>query len=146
MNKSKSQMQNRIFILEDKEFSLDEFAHLVSRAVKSVVSVDIDKDEVTYSRDDVYFTIVDVLGYINERTPGRFRFDQTTFQNYLIHYIPDSIVKKDAKKGTTKDLARTAIMLEEQTGQLPTWASKDDNLAQVIASIKDPHGIGETHE
>ena len=146
MNKSKSQLHNRIFIEEDKEFTLDEFAHLVARAIRSVASVDIDKDKVVYSRDDVYFTIVDVLGYINERTPGRFKIDQTTFQNYLIHYVPDSIVKKDARKGTTKDLARTAIMLEEQTGQLPAWASKDDNLAQVIASIKDPHGIGETHE
>ena len=146
MSKPKSQLNNRIFIEEDKEFSLDEFAHLVARAIRSVATVDIDKDDVVYSRDDVYFTILDCLGYINERTPGRFKIDQTTFQNYLIHYVPDSIVKKDARKGTTKDLARTAIMLEEQTGQLPTWASKDDNLAQVIASIKDPHGIGETHE
>ena len=67
-------MHNRIFIEEDKEFTLDEFAHLVARAVRSVASVDIDKDTVVYSRDDVYFTIVDVLGYINERTPGRFKF------------------------------------------------------------------------
>ena len=65
---------------------------------ESVASVDIDKDTVVYSRDDVYFTILDCLGYINERTPGRFKIDQTTFQNYLIHYVPDSIVKKDARR------------------------------------------------
>ena len=141
-------MHNRIFIEEDKEFTLDEFAHLVARAVRSVASVDIDKDTVVYSRDDVYFTIVDVLGYINERTPGRFKFDQTTFQHYLIHYVPDSIIKKKAQKGTTRDLARTAIHLEEQTGRLPIWAASDDTLAQAIASIKETQNgnVGETHE
>ena len=142
-------MHNRIFIEEDKEFTLDEFAHLVARAVRSVASVDIDKDTVVYSRDDVYFTIVDVLGYINERTPGRFKFDQTTFQHYLIHYVPDGTIKKKAQKGTTRDLARTAIHLEEQTGRLPIWAASDDTLTQAIASMKDNAqngNAGETHE
>ena len=142
-------MHNRIFIEEDKEFTLDEFAHLVARAVRSVASVDIDKDTVVYSRDDVYFTIVDVLGYINERTPGRFKIDQTTFQNYLIHYVPDGVIKKKAMKGTTQQLARTAIHLEEQTGKLPVWASKDESITQAIASMKDNAqngNAGEVHE
>ena len=148
LKKENAPMHNRIFIEEDKEFTLDEFAHLVARAVRSVASVDIDKDTVVYSRDDVYFTIVDVLGYINERTPGRFKIDQTTFQNYLIHYVPDSIIKKKAQKGTTRDLARTAIHLEEQTGRLPIWAASDDTLAQAIASMKETQNgnVGETHE
>ena len=143
-------MHNRIFIEEDKEFTLDEFAHLVARAVRSVASVDIDKDTVVYSRDDVYFTIVDVLGYINERTPGRFKFDQTTFQNYLIHYVPDSIIKKKAMRGTTQDKARTAVHIEELTGSLPVWASNDEPTLQAIASLKQKrgtqNGTGETHD
>ena len=142
-------MHNRIFIEEDKEFTLDEFASLVSRAIRSVATVDIDKDKVVYSREDVYFTIVDVLGYINERTPGRFKIDQSSFQNYLIHYVPDSTLKKKAQKGTTQQLARTAIHLEEQTGKLPVWASKDESITQAIASMKDNAqngNAGEVHE
>ena len=140
-------MHNRIFIEEDKEFTLDEFASLVSRAIRSVATVDIDKDKVVYSREDVYFTIVDVLGYINERTPGRFKIDQSSFQNYLIHYVPDSTLKKKAQKGTTQQLARTAIHLEEQTGRLPVWA-KDESITQAIASMKETQNgnVGETHE
>ena len=141
-------MHNRIFIEEDKEFTLDEFASLVSRAIRSVATVDIDKDKVVYSREDVYFTIVDVLGYINERTPGRFKIDQSSFQNYIIHYVPDGTLKKKAQKGTTRDLARTAIHLEEQTGKLPAWASKDESITQAIASMKETQNgnVGETHE
>ena len=141
-------MHNRIFIEEDKEFSLDEFAHLVARAVRSVASVDIDKDTVVYSRDDVYFTIVDVLGYINERTPGRFKLDQTSFEHYLIHYVPDSIIKKKAQYASIRQLARTAIQLEEQTGKLPVWASKNESITEEIASMKHKTqngNVGETH-
>lgn len=129
-------MHNRIFIEEDKKFSLDEFAHLVARAVRSVASVDIDKDEVVYSRDDVYFTILDVLGYINERTPGRFKIDQTRFQEYLIHYVPDAVVKKKERKGELKSKAHTAVHLEEMTGRLPAWASKNGDIMKIVASIR----------
>ena len=109
-------MHNRIFIEEDKEFTLDEFAHLVARAVRSVAAVDIDKDEVKYSRDDVFFTIVDVLGYINERTPGRFKIDQTRFQEYLIHYVPASTDKKKGMKSMTLSKANAARNLRNMTG------------------------------
>ena len=69
-----------------------------------VATVDIDKDKVVYSREDVYFTIVDVLGYINERTPGRFKIDQSSFQNYIIHYVPDGTLKKKGTEGNNPRL------------------------------------------
>ena len=130
-------VHNRIFIEEDKDFTLDEFAHLVARAVRSVASVDIDKDQVIYTRDDVYFTIIDVLGYINERTPGRFKFDQTTFQNYLVHYIPDAIQKRKKTKGLTVSKAQSALVIKEQSGELPTWALQDSAIMDAIGEIED---------
>lgn len=142
MNNGKGQektdlVHNRIFIEEDKEFTLDEFAHLVARAVRSVASVDIDKDEVVYSRDDVYFTIVDVLGYINERTPGRFKFDQTSFQSYLVHYVPGHISKRKTQKGLVVGKAQSALHIKAQTGELPIWAENDDAVMAVINDIQD---------
>lgn len=128
---------NRIFIEEDKEFTLDEFAHLVARAVRSVASVDIDKDEVKYSRDDVYFTIVDMLGYINERTPGRFKIDQTSFQSYLIHYVPDGIAKTRKAKGLLVSKAQSAIEIKASSGSYPVWAENDDALMELIQSIEN---------
>ena len=130
-------VHNRIFIEEDKEFTLDEFAHLVARAVRSVASVDIDKDEVIYTRDDVYFTIIDVLGYINERCPGRFKFDQTTFQSYLVHYIPDAIQKRKKTKGLTVSKAQSALVIKEQSGELPTWALQDSAIMEAITDIEN---------
>ena len=104
MNKSKSQLHNRIFIEEDKEFTLDEFAHLVARAIRSVAGVDIDKDKVVIHETTYISQFLIVLATSTKRTPGRFKIDQTKFQNYLIHYVPDSIVKKDARKGTSERL------------------------------------------
>ena len=125
-------MHNRIFIEEDKEFSLDEFAHLVSRAIQSVAAVDIDKNDVVYSRDDVYFTIVDCLGYLNERTPGRFKFDQTSFQNYLIHYVPDGTLKRKASRSLDVSKVNSALQIKELSGKLPVWAEKDEALMTLI--------------
>lgn len=130
-------MHNRIFIEEDKEFTLDEFAHLVARAVRSVASVDIDKDEVKYSRDDVFFTIVDVLGYINERTPGRFKIDQPRFQEYLIHYVPSSVEKKRSDKGFLKSKVVAALNLKEMTGELPVWATQNPEIMERIQETKN---------
>lgn len=130
-------MHNRIFIEEDKEFTLDEFAHLVARAIRSVASVDIDKDEVVYSRDDVYFTIIDVLGYINERTPGRFKLDQTTFQSYLVHYVPAYVDKKRKMKGLIIGKARSAIQIRDVSGKLPVWAEQDADVMEAIHEIEN---------
>ena len=130
-------VHNRIFIEEDKDFTLDEFAHLVARAVRSVASVDIDKDEVIYSRDDVYFTIIDVLGYINERCPGHFKFDQTTFQSYLVHYVPDAIQKRKKTKGLTVSKAQSALVIKEQSGELPTWALQNSAIMDAITDIEN---------
>ena len=128
-------MHNRIFIEEEKEFTLDEFAHLVSRAIRSVASVDIDKDEIKYSRDDVYFTIVDCLGYINERTPGRFRIDQTSFESYLIHFVPDAERKQRASKGLFASKIQSALHIRSTTGELPVWAENDEAILEKIAEI-----------
>ena len=136
-------MQDKIFIEEDKEFSLDELAHLVSRAIRSVARVDIDKDEVVYSRDDVYFTIVDVLGYINERTPGRFKFDQCAFQQYIVHYVPDKVIKRQANKESIQGLARTALYLEELTGKPPLFAKKAA-VAEAMAALKQERSRSNT--
>ena len=138
-------VHNRIFIEEDKEFTLDEFAHLVARAVRSVASVDIDKDEVIYTRDDVYFTIIDVLGYINERTPGRFKFDQTTFQNYLVHYIPDAIQKRKKTKGLLISKAQTALHIKAEKGELPVWAVNDSAIMDLITNMESVPKEAPTH-
>ena len=130
-------MHNRIFIEEDKEFTLDEFAHLVARAVRSVASVDIDKDEVVYSRDDVFFTIIDVLGYINERTPGQFKFDQTDFQSYILHYVPAYIGKRRKSKGLITSKAHSAIQIRDVSGNLPVWAEQNEDVMAAINEIEN---------
>ena len=72
------------------------FSHLIARAMRSLATIPVEYEkDITYSRDDVFFTIVDILGYINERTPGRFRIDQMNFQNYLIRYIPPTLDKTE---------------------------------------------------
>ena len=105
-------MHNRIFIEEDKEFTLEEFAHLVSRAIRSLSGAEIGDNEIVYSQQDVFFTIVDVLGYISERTPGRFKFSQTSFQNYMIHYIAPNTEKKKGAKSLVLSKAQSALDLK----------------------------------
>ena len=129
-------MQNKIFIEEEKEFTIDEFSHLVARAIRSLSAANIGADEVVYSRDDVYFTIVDVLGYINERTPGNFKFSQTSFQDYQIHYIPPYAEKKKKDKGLKVGLAQSAITIKESTGKYPVWATRDDTVMEIIKGIE----------
>ena len=136
-------MHNRIFIEEDKEFTLDEFAHLVARAIRSIATLDVDKDEIVYSRDDVYFTIVDCLGYINERMPGRFKFDQTSFQHYLIHYVPPYVDEKKGMKGLLASKVSSALQIREITGKLPVWAENNEDIMEKIKSMpqaqEEPH-------
>ena len=130
-------MNNRIFIQEDKEFSLSEMAHFISRALTAAASLDTaDCDEVCISRDDVFFTVRDVLGFLNQFVPGKFKFDQTTFQSYHVHYLPSNITKQRAKSGLLIGKAQTAIYLKEETGQYPVWAEKDDAIMELIRSIE----------
>lgn len=131
-------MLNKVFIEEDKEFSLEEYAHLLQRALGSLLTVDIDKDDVVYSREDVFFTIVDILGYINERTPGRFKIDQVTFQNYIIHYVPSFSIKRKAQNGLIHSKAQSALVIKERTGQLPAWAEQDEAIMEVIDHHEQP--------
>lgn len=127
---------NKIFIEEDKEFTIEEFSHLIARAMRSLATIPVEYEkDITYSRDDVFFTIVDILGYINERTPGRFRIDQMNFQNYLIRYIPPTLDKRKGMKSLLMDTARTAIVLHEQTGRFPVWAQKNEAMMDLIAAI-----------
>ena len=129
-------MLNKIFIEEHKEFTIEEFSHLIARAMRSLATIPVEHEkDITYSRDDVFFTIVDILGYINERTPGRFKIDQTNFQSYLIRYIPPTLDKKKGMKGLIKDKAQTAITLQNQTGRFPTWAVKDEALMDLIETL-----------
>lgn len=131
-------MLNKIFIEEDKEFSLEEFSHLIARAMRSLATIPVEHEkDIVYSRDDVFFTIVDIFGYINERTPGRFRIDQTSFQSYLIRYIPPTIDKKKGMRGLLMDKAQTAIHLHEQTGRYPVWAQNDEALMDLIQTLRN---------
>ena len=130
-------MNNRIFIEEDKEFSLNEMAHFISRALTAAASLDTaDCDEVCISRDDVFFTVRDVLGFLNQFVPGEFKFDQTTFQSYHVHYLPSGVTKQRAKKGVLVSKAQTAIYLKKETGQYPAWAEQDDAMMELIRSIE----------
>lgn len=130
-------MNNRIFIEEDKEFSLNEMAHFISRALTAAASLDTaDCDEVRIPRADVFFTIRDVLGFLNQFVPGEFKFDQTTFQSYHVHYLPSGIKKQRLKKGLLIGKAQTAIYLKKETGQYPVWAEKDDAIMELIRSIE----------
>ena len=130
-------MHNRIFIEEDKEFTLDEFAHLVSRAIKSFAHADIGDTEITYSREDVFFTITDVVGFINERTPGNFKVTQVSSQNYQIHYTPPHVDKQRSKKGLILGKAKSALHLKEISGKLPAWAERDPQVMNAIADIQN---------
>lgn len=130
-------MHNRIFIEEDKIFSLNEFAHLIARSIRSLASADIGSEEVLYSRDDVYFTIVDLLGYINERTPGNFKLTQTSSQHYLIHYALPNAEKKRANKGLKAGLAHSAITIYQMQGKYPVWAERDDEIMKIIRENND---------
>ena len=81
-------MHNRIFIEEDKEFTLDEFASLLSVAIKTVTDTEINEDT-RYRGEDIYACIDAVLGYINERVHGdQFRLKQTDPNTYVVVYIP----------------------------------------------------------
>ena len=82
-----------------------------------------------------FFAIVDILGYINERTPGQFKIDQTFFQNYVINYVSEESQKQKAKKGIIVEKAQSALVIEEQTGELPVWAD-NPAILETIAEIK----------
>lgn len=130
-------MNNRIFVQEDKVFSLSEMAHFISRALTAAASLDTaDCDEVSVSRDDVFFTVRDVLGFLNQFVPGEFKFDQTTFQSYHVHYLPSGVTKRRKKNGLLIGKAQTAIHLKQETGKYPVWAEKDDALMELIKSIE----------
>lgn len=138
-------MNNRIFIQEDKEYSLSEMAHFVSRALTAAASLDTaDCDEVRIPRDDVFFTIRDVLGFLNQFVPGEFRFDQSTFQSYHVHYRPSGVTKQQQKKGVLINLAQTAIYLKKETGQYPVWAQKNDAMMELIKSIESKRSAAST--
>ena len=133
----KGLVHNRIFIEEEKEFTLDELANFVRRALLSLSTIDVGKDEIVYSRDDVYFSIVDILEFINIRSPGRFKIEQTSFENYIIHYIPDAIQKRRKTKGLTVSKAQSALVIKEQSGELPTWALQNSAIMDAIKDIED---------
>ena len=130
-------MKNRIFIQEDKVYSLSDLAHFISRALTAAGSLDTaDCDEVSISRDDVFFTVRDVLGFLNQFVPGEFKFDQTDFQFYHIHYLPSGVMKQRSRKGLLAGKARAAIYLKQGTGKYPGWAERDDALMELIKSIE----------
>ena len=129
-------MHNRIFIEEDKEFTLDEFSHLVARAIRSIAGADIGDEEVIYTQKDVYFAIVDVLGFINERTSGNFKFTQTSFQHYLIHYTSAEKEKVRKHRGLAISKAQSALQIKDASGKLPVWAENDDEIMSIIRDIE----------
>ena len=71
-------MHNRIFIEEDKEFTLGEFAFVIKNAIHFITDADIDKNQAIYSGNDVYQAIHSLLDYINEHAPGRFKIAHTS--------------------------------------------------------------------
>ena len=129
-------MQNTIFIEEDKKFTLDEFAHLVARAIRSLAAAEIGDAEIVYPRDDVYWTIVDVIGFINERTPGSFKLTQTSFEKYHIHYTPPQAAEKKAKRNLVVSKAQSALTIKEASGRLPVWAETDPEVMSSIEAIQ----------
>lgn len=129
-------MQNTIFIEEDKEFTLDEFAHLVARAIRSLATAEIGDAQIVYPRDDVYFTIVDVLGFINQYTPGNFKLTQTSFEKYHIHYVPPQAAEKKAKRNLVASKAKSALTILEASGRLPVWAENDPEVMTAIETIQ----------
>ena len=73
----------------------------------------------------LYFSIVDILEFINIRSPGRFKIEQTSFENYIIHYIPDAIQKRRKTKGLIVSKAQSALVIKEQSGEFPAWALQE---------------------
>ena len=128
-------MQNLIQIDDRRDYSLSEFMHIVKRVSSAVGAESPDDENLIYPGREVYFTIVDMLGYINDRIEGEFRITQTKSRHYHIVYQEKQTAKRKAGKANDMAIAKTAIDLEEMTGRLPAFANKPEIL-ELVNKIK----------
>ncbi len=111
-------MRNLIAIDDKKDYTLSEFAHIVRRALSAIANESPDC-EFVYSGREVYFTVFDLLGYVNDRVPGEFKIEQPKSKHYEIVYTEKEPARQVASNALAQETARTAQMLFEQTGEWP---------------------------
>ena len=118
-------MRNLIAIDDKEEYSLSEFLHIVKRALSAIAN-ESPNCEFVYPGREVYFTIFDMLGYVNDRVPGEFKINQPKSRMYEIVYTDEKAARRKAGGSQWRDAAQTAKLLYEQTGEWPIWASKPE--------------------
>ena len=74
----------KLINLEKESYTLEEFTQILSGVIETFTTVEI--DDTTFFPSDVYMTIHSILGYINERVPGKFEMIKTDDDTYTIRY------------------------------------------------------------
>lgn len=111
--------------IEEKRHSLAEVIGLVSQTLKNVGEV-AKKEDFTYTSEDTYWLLHDMIRYINQNISGELNLKQIRKNVYKVEYTSEDAANQDAKRSMRDEIAATADYLEEITGQRPVWGAKNE--------------------
>lgn len=129
-------MKNLILIDDNREYTLSEFAHSAKRALSAIAAQAPSDLPVSYPGREVYFCIIDLLSWINDRVPGEFRIAQTKSKHYQIIYYEKAEEEEKAQAELNRNAAKTALEIENMTGQLPAYANKPA-IAEIVDKLRN---------
>ena len=106
--------------LDSDSYTTQEIIELVILAL-NFVGEQSAENKLQYSASDVYWTLSNLLDYINRRLEGEFVIKRLKKGAWGIEYQDEKAAKHKADERHQKELRRTADYIQKMTDRRPPW-------------------------
>lgn len=119
-------MDYLVHIDDTADYSLSEFLDVLREVLSKMDEEAPDNMDVAFPGKEVFFTVRDLVEWINGRLPGNFIVKQEKSRQYsfVYHHKKREVQREQSRKN--KSLADSALAIMDITGKLPAWAEKPE--------------------
>lgn len=104
----------------DKTYTAKEVIELAGLALDFIGEQAPDSD-LQYAASDVYWTLRNLLNYVNRQTQGEFVLKRLKKGSWGLEYTDKKAAKRKADERHRGELKRTADFLQKLTDRRPPW-------------------------
>ena len=110
----------RIQLDADENYTVKEVVEYVGQAL-NFIGEQSPGNDLQYSASDIYWTLRNLLNYVNGRVQGEFVLKRLKKGSWGIEYTDEKNATRKAHERHRKELKRTADYIHELTGHRPPW-------------------------
>jgi hypothetical protein len=104
----------------DKNYTVKEVIELAGLAL-DFIGEQAPDNELQFSATDVYWTLRNLLDYVNRQTRGEFTLKRLKKGSWGLEYTDKKAAKRKADERHRREKKRTADYLHKLTGHRPPW-------------------------